>query len=583
MKRILYSATLFALCVFCSCKNSNDRNNMDDNFNLFKQRFIDKLWELNPAWATGMGYHKFDDVLEIPTQANMANRVKALNALNDSLKTFPVDSLSPENKIDWKLMDNYCRATSFYFNEFKAWQWNPAQYNVGETFELVMNRHDVKVDRKLELVQKKLADVKKYFDAARANISNPTPEHTQLAIDQNLGSLSVFSSISDSVNKSMLNEDRKTTIHHLLDGAKAEVTAYADWLRDSIQPALKKSVGKDFRIGKELYDKMFGFEIMSHYSPEEIFEKAKIHKKELHQKMAELAHELWPKYLANEKMPADTLVMIKKVIDKISEQHCKPEDFQKTIEAQLSQLSKFIKEKDLITLDPNKPLKVRPTPEYMAGTAGASINAPGPYDRDAETFYNVGSLSGETKEKAESWLREYNDYILQILNIHEAIPGHYTQLVYSNQSPSLVKSIFQNNTMIEGWAVYGERMMLEEGYGNNAPEMWLMYYKWNLRSTLNTILDYSIQVLNMQKEDALQLMLHEGFQQEAEANGKWKRATLSQTQLMCYFTGFTEIYDLREEMKKKLGKSFSLKQFHEKFLSFGSSPVKFIREIMLAN
>jgi len=219
----------------------------------------------------------------------------------------------------------------------------------------------------------------------------------------------------------------------------------------------------------------------------------------------------------------------------------------------------------------------------MAGVAGASISAPGPYDKEGDTFYNVGSLAAYTPEGAESFLREYNKYILQILNIHEAIPGHYTQLVYSNQSPSLIKSLFGNGAMIEGWAVYTERMMLESGYGagEESDEMWLMYYKWNLRATCNTILDYSVHTKDLRKEDALHLLVDEAFQQQAEAEGKWKRVSLTQVQLCSYFTGYTEIYDFREELKKQEGDKFSLKAFHEKFLSYGSAPVKFIKELML--
>src|ERR1035437_7517529 len=174
----------------------------------------------------------------------------------------------------------------------------------------------------------------------------------------------------------------------------------------------------------------------------------------------------------------------------------------------------------------------------MEGFSVASINAPGPYDKTANTYYNVGSLKNFTPEKAESFLREYNKYTMQILNIHEAIPGHYTQLIYSNQSKSLIKSLFGNGTMVEGWAVYAERMMLENGYGNNEPEMWLMYYKWNLRSTCNTILDYSVHTKNMSKDEAMKLLVNEAFQQKTEAENKWKRATLTQVQLCCYFTGY---------------------------------------------
>jgi uncharacterized protein (DUF885 family) len=216
----------------------------------------------------------------------------------------------------------------------------------------------------------------------------------------------------------------------------------------------------------------------------------------------------------------------------------------------------------------------------MAGVAGASISAPGPYEKNGETFYNVGSLKAYSAEDAESYLREYNHYILQILNIHEAIPGHYAQLVYSNKSRSLIKSLFGNGSMVEGWAVYTELMMLENGYGENSPEMWLMYYKWNLRTVCNTILDYSVHNLDMFATDGIDFLIKEAFQQRKEAQNKWKRATLTQVQLTSYFNGFSEIMNLRQQIIKKQGKDFSLKSFHEKFLGYGSAPVRLIAQDM---
>jgi uncharacterized protein (DUF885 family) len=295
--------------------------------------------------------------------------------------------------------------------------------------------------------------------------------------------------------------------------------------------------------------------------------------------MAGLAHELWPKYMGAAAKPSDTLKLIRAVIDKISLKHVHRDSFQLAIEKQIPELTEFVKQKDLIYLDPSKPLVVRKEPAYMAGVAGASITAPGPYDKNANTYYNVGSLNGWTPERAESYLREYNHYALQILNIHEAIPGHYAQLVYSNQSPSIIKSILGNGAMIEGWAVYTEIMMLENGYGNNSPEMWLMYYKWNLRVTCNTILDISVHTRNMSREEAMHLLVDEAFQQQAEADGKWRRVSLTQVQLCSYFTGFWEIFQFREELKKRMGDKLNLKEFHEKFLSYGSAPVKYVRQM----
>jgi uncharacterized protein (DUF885 family) len=253
-----------------------------------------------------------------------------------------------------------------------------------------------------------------------------------------------------------------------------------------------------------------------------------------------------------------------------------------SVREQIPTLVKFVNEKKLLTQDPSKPLVVRETPPYMRGSgAGASVSAPGPYDKAANTYYNVDPLTDWKPEQAESYLREYNQYTLQILNIHEAIPGHYTQLVYANQSPSLIKAVLGNGAMIEGWAVYSERMMLENGYGNNSDEIWLMWDKWNMRVTLNTILDHLVHVGNISEKDAVALLVREGFQEQAEATNKWRRATLSQVQLSSYFTGYTEIYDLREELKKQQSQDFDLKAFHEQFLSYGSAPVQYIRLMML--
>jgi uncharacterized protein (DUF885 family) len=275
--------------------------------------------------------------------------------------------------------------------------------------------------------------------------------------------------------------------------------------------------------------------------------------------------------------------MVKMLIDKIAEKHISRENYFAEIKRQIPILSSFVKDNDLLTQDPNKPLVVRETPAYMrGGGAGASVSSPGPYEKGKDTFYNVSPLDGYSDEEAESYLREYNYYILQILNIHEAIPGHYTQLVYGNQSPSIIKSILDNGAMIEGWANYAEIMMLEEGY-NNSPEMWLMRGKWHLRGVTNTILDYSYHVLNLQKEEAMKLMIKDAFQEKTEAENKWRRVTLSSVQLSSYFTGFTQIYELRKDIKAAKGEAFDLKGFHEQFLSYGNAPVKYIRELMINN
>lgn len=600
----------FLVLVISSCGNAGKTpENKDKDFDRFKERFVESLWEMYPGWASYNGYYKFDSVLSVPDENQRKAELAFADAWLDSLKSFDLTQLSSANKTDYRLIENQLNSTKFYINDFKSYEWNPSQYNLGETFAKMVNETYAPLDERLRNLYKRLLRTEAYFAAAKNNIKNPTVVHTKLAISQNKGAAEVFNAaLIDSVDKSGFSEQEKVDMKAAIEQAKQATLNYVAWLENDLLPGLNEQTARSFRIGKELFEKKFDYEITSRYTAGEIYEKAIEHKKNLHGEMSKLTKQLWSKYFKDKAMPADSLKAIRELIDLLSLNHVHRDSFQYAIEQQIPELTAFVQQKDLLYLDPSKPLVVRVEPAYMQGVAGASISSPGPYEKNANTYYNVGPLTHYSAEAAESYLREYNYYILQILNIHEAIPGHYAQLVYSNQSPSIIKSILGNGAMIEGWAVYTERMMLEEGYGSPAqneskkkktletritesqanplstqaePEMWLMYYKWNLRATCNTILDYGIHVLNMSEEDAMNLMVNEAFQQQKEASNKWRRATLTQVQLCSYFTGFREIYDLREEIKRLQGANFNLKKFHEKFLSYGSAPVKYIRELML--
>lgn len=567
MKKTILAISILILLNSCSKKDNNKA------FDRYKNAFVENLWKINPDWASSQGYHKYDAVLLVPDDKLRQTQLDFVKTNLDSLKNYPIEDLNVNNKTDFYMMKNQLESSAFNINEFKSYQWNPAEYNVSSAFaEILYGSYD-SLDNRLKNFNLKMANIPAFYEAAKANMKNPTFEHTKLACDQNLGGVAVFETdLITALEKSKLPQTEKNQIVANSKIAIQSITNFVEYLHK-----IQTRKEGDFRLGADLYAKKFNFDIQSNYSSDEMLLKALVHKTDLHDKMFELSEKLWTKYMGNATKPMDRLVQIKQVIDKISLQHTTPENFQSEIQKQIPELTAYVKAKNLLYIDPSKPLVVRKEPDYMAGVAGASISAPGPYDKNANTYYNVGSLSGWDKARSESYLREYNDYILQILNIHEAIPGHYTQLVYSNQSPSIIKSIFGNGAMIEGWAVYSEKMMLESGY-NTTDEMMLMYYKWNLRSTCNTILDISVHTKDMTKEQALNLLINEAFQQQAEADGKWKRVSLTQVQLCSYFAGYTEIYEFRESLKKE-DKDFDLKKFHEKFLSYGSAPVKYIKEL----
>ncbi|MDB4901648.1 MAG: hypothetical protein JWQ63_929 [Mucilaginibacter sp.] len=581
IKKLLFTASL--IIAFCAgCKKDGSvgplQGKDDAAFAVYENSFLEGLWKLDPDRATTSGYHKYDSLLLIPNDQRRDKMISFTKVQLDSLSRFEVTTLSAANKIDYNLMQNEMESIQWRIQQLKSYQWDPDSYNVIGTFAYILNEHYAPLTKRLRNFYEKMANIPAYYKEAEKQIKNPVIELTNLAVDQHLGGLSVIEKdFADSLKKSNIPQnEQKQMIERARVSADA-IKGFTEWLK-----ALKNDHPRSFRLGKELYEAKFKYEIQSESTAQHIYNAAVERKKYLHQEMARISQKLWPKYFGTKPIPADSLSLIAQVIDTLSSKHVAPNEFQSAIEKLIPKLTTFVKTKDLVTLDPSKPLIVRKEPGYMAGVAGASMSTPGPYDKDGNSYFNVGSLAGWPTEKAESYLREYNDYTLQILCIHEAIPGHYVQLVYANKSPSLIKSIFGNGAMIEGWAVYSEEMMLDNGYGNDEPEMRLMWYKWHLRSVCNTILDYKVHAENMSKQDALNLLTKEAFQQNAEAEGKWKRVSVTSVQLDSYFTGYKELMDLRDAYKKKMADKYKLKEFNERFLSYGSAPVKLIKEAMLA-
>ena len=556
-------------------QNRNDRF-MDS----LSMQFLTALWRINPEDGIVVG--KFDAAakLTIPDTATRTKQLAFIDEWLDKFGKLNADKLSPNQRTDLAVLLNKLKYDRWQLTTFREYEWNPASYNVAQSFDLILNTEYAAKAQRLRTILKRLADVPAYYQAAQASIVNPTHEHTQLALQQAPGTLVVLADLGKAAQESILTAQEKAIFAQRIANAGTALLAWVDFLTDLDKSQVQMQRARSFRIGKDLYEQKFAFEIQAVGTGEQTYQKALAARDELLNRMDGLADQLWDKTMGSTAKPADRYKKIGMVIDKLSLQHTTPANFLPEIRRQIPQLQDWVMSHNLVSIDPSKPLVVRETPLYQRGVAGASIDAPGPYRPRDKTYYNVTPLDGLTPEQAESSLREYNNWMLQILNIHEAIPGHYTQLMNANRSPSLVKALFGNGAMVEGWAVYGERMMLESGYGDNAPELWLMWCKWNLRSVTNTILDYSVHVLGMTREQAMDLLVRQAFQTPQEASEKWKRAQLSSVQLSSYFSGYSDIMELRERRKQQLGDRFDLKAFHDQFLSYGNAPVKIIGQLM---
>ncbi|MEO7494692.1 MAG: DUF885 domain-containing protein [Massilia sp.] len=543
-------------------------------------QFLNALWKIDPDTAIINGKYDGAANLVVPNAASRNQRMAFTAEWLQKFGKVDARQLSNKQRTDLALLIEKLESDRWYLTTFRDYEWNPSLYNIAQPFDLILGTEYAAKPQRLRTILRRLANVPAYYQAAQASIANPTHEHTQLAIDQAPGTMTLLADLGKEAQDSILTVQEKAIFAQRIANAGEALVGYVDFLTDLDKKQQAAGNARSFRIGKSLYEAKFAHDIQSGSTAEQTFQKALAARKELLTRMDGLADELWTKTMGTAAKPADRNKKIGMVIDSLSRTHVSRENFYGEISRQIPQLQDWVISHQLISLDPKRPLVVRETPLYQRGVTIASIDAPGPYRPQDRTFYNVTPLDGLSPEQAESTLREYNQWMLQILNIHEAIPGHYAQLVYANRSPSLVKSLFGNGAMIEGWAVYGERMMLESGYGDNTPEMWLMYCKWNLRSVTNTLLDYGVHVLGMSEAEAMDLLTRQAFQSRSQAEEKWRRVQLSSVQLTSYFSGYSEIMELREQRKQALGPKFVLRDFHDQFLSYGSAPVRVIKELM---
>jgi uncharacterized protein (DUF885 family) len=243
---------------------------------------------------------------------------------------------------------------------------------------------------------------------------------------------------------------------------------------------------------------------------------------------------------------------------------------------------------DLLSLPPRETLRVEPMPAFKRGSQGAEYLAPGVLIRNPTwhaTYYVDPIDPSWPAERVESYLRGQNDYMVQLTAAHEAYPGHHTQYFYSKRNLNPLRAVLWSPTMAEGWAVYGSGLMVAAGWGGARNARFRVFrLVERMISTANTIIDIELQTGRMTEEDAVRLMVEQGFQPRAQAEKKLVRAKLDSTQLCQYFLGFDEMLTLERDYKarqKTVGAAFKQRTFNEALIGHGTLAVKFLRDYVL--
>jgi hypothetical protein len=553
------------------------------DFLAFETRFLDAYWKQNSSFGIYVGYGKYYDELSIPDSAGLAGDLHFSRRWLDSLHAIDPERLTLGERTSWLMIENELRRAVWRMDTLQDHRWDPSLYNIGGDVYAILTQPYAPLATRLRDLSARLAQAGAYYSAALKTIQKPTRAHTHLAIAQNTGSLEVFGKdLADSIAAAGLPASERELLEQRIAQAKEAIHGYVNGL-DALL-ADSSTAFRDPHLGQTLFDQKFAYEIVSDLSPEQIYAKALARERECHREMHRYADLLWPKYFGTRSKPTDSLALISRVIDTLSYQHVAAEHLFDTINAQLGRIERFIQEKDLFDLDTSAAVHVRLMPPYASGVTIASAEFPLPYQKHTPAYYNVADLRHKAPAEVESALREYNRWMLQMLTLHEAIPGHCMQGGYAaRKSPDKVKAVFANGAMVEGWADYGEQMMMENGWAGGTAEMGLMYYKWKMRECGNAILDRGVHCLGWDEAQARDLLVRRAFQEEAQVQEKYQRALLTQVQLSSYFTGSTEILALRAAWQEKQGARYRLKDFHEAFLAQGTAPVRYIRQALIGS
>jgi uncharacterized protein (DUF885 family) len=564
---------LVLLCVGCSGPKPSPIQSTTPTANSadFEKLTDDLLYgslALSPVSATQAGYHvhngvQLDDLIDDFSPSGMDAQRKFYHDFQTRIGGWNAGSLDKEQQADLDIIKNDLNLYLLDLDSIQSYKHNPTVYVelAGNAVFVPSVLDYAPLDKRFGQIIKRLEKFATLFDQAKANLIDSPDVWNRVAREENQGNIGLI----DKELRAKVPEALKADYDR---ASMAAVAALKDF-NTFLEKDLSKKTG-DWRLGKEKYAKKFEYTLVTGKTPEQLLSEAESDLKTTREEMEKLAA---PK-------------TVKEALADIAKQHATPDTYMQQAKKDLAEATAFVRQKDLLTLPPRSNLEVIPTPEFMRGIyAVGGFNPAPPLEPELGAFYWITPIPKSwPKDRIESKLREYNDFALQHLTIHEAMPGHYVQLEYANdvqpKSRRLLRNIFGNGPYIEGWAVYTQQLMTDQGYLDNNPGMRLTWYKQLLRVLANTILDIRLQTMGMTDQQALDLMINDTYQEKEEATAKLQRAQLSSCQLPTYYSGWKGWLKVRDDYHQKQGGNFSLKDFHERALRESAVPLPVLDRLL---
>jgi uncharacterized protein (DUF885 family) len=552
-------------CVFCitllfcitGCKMPGEQQ----DFSKLTEEFVYGSLALSPVSATVAGYHehqgvRLDEKLDDYSSIGIHEQRQFYSSFRDRLALIKPETLAPEERADFQIIQNQVELALLDLNLIDSFFHNPTIYVelVGNALFNPFVLEYAPLETRYRHIIQRLFKVPELMQQARRNLSDSPEVWNRVAQEENDGNIDLI----DKTLRERVPAALKADFDRAAAPALAALRNFNKYLKEDLSRRTT-----DWRLGKDKYDSKFRYYLATGKTPEQVLSEAEVALKSVRDEMVKLAAPL----------------TVKEALDKIARQHATPETFMDQARKTLEEATKFVREEHLVTLPSRSNLQVIPTPEFMRGVYSVAGFAQAPaLEPQLGAFYWVTPIPPNwPKDRIESKLREYNDYGLQEITIHEAMPGHYVQLEIANnlepKNRRVLRNIYGNGPYVEGWAVYAQQMMSDEGYMNNSPELRLTLMKQLLRVISNAILDIRLQTMGMTDQQALDLMINDTFQEKEEATGKLQRAQLSSCQLPTYFVGWRGWLDTREDYKKRKGAAFQLPAFHDAALKESAVPL----------
>jgi len=525
----------------------------------------DALFGFDPVSGTHAGWHEYDGRLPDLTDRAVDEHVRALDALLERIDAVDDLDLAVDEQVDLEVLRARLAAEAFDLSEISRHRWDPLTWDPAGGLHALAIRDFAPPSERLRSAHARLGAVPGFLADARQTLREMSAIHVETALLR----LDGFDAVLDEL------APLGTLDSALVDRAREAVETHQAWLAERL-PASRR----DPRLGVRLYSAALWHHLDEELAPVQVLEMAEAHLDDVNARMREVAAE----YLGETVRSPD--VVRRALADAADRAYVDRDTVVPTIRHALDRATRFVRDHDLLTL-PDQPVDVGDMPSIHRGVAVAYCDAPGPLEEASlRTFVAVAPPPEDwAPERVQSFLREYNGDLLHDLAIHEAMPGHVVQLARARAAgTSLVRRLAPSGVFIEGWAVYAEELLADRGYApDDDPRahlrLRLQQLKMQARATLNAILDARVHGGDIDEVAAIELLRRRGFQEEAEAAGKWRRALLTAAQLPTYFVGWRGVRQLVDDLRV-LHPDWSDRELHDLVLDHGSLGPRHLRAVL---